>query len=104
MGKSVPFHTAEDLEVTLAQQGESYCKQEVHSVLTFPDTEDHRWRILWFLLGNDCPEGPQQPLLDLLTPYAAAGTVTMPLVHEQFLIQREDKERGARGHRSSRSG
>lgn len=90
MGKPVPFHSAEDLEEALVHQGEGYSKQEVHSVLTFLDSTANRERILRFLLGSDVPVGLRQPMQALFTPYAAAGTVTIPLVHEQFILQRED--------------
>src|SRR5262249_54445004 len=83
IGKPVPFHTAEDLEVTLAQQGEVYRKQEIQYELVFPDAEENRVKILRFLLGSYFAEVPRQAMVDLFTPYAHAGRIVIPTVHEQ---------------------
>jgi hypothetical protein len=71
------FHTAEDLEVALANQGEVYRKQDVQYELAFPDSEENRLRILRFLLGGYFDEVPRQAMVDLFDSYAHAGQIVI---------------------------
>ncbi len=86
IGKTVPYHTAEDLEITLAKQGKVYRKQDIWYELIFPDSEENRLRILRFLLGSYFDEVPRQAMVDLFNPYAHAGRIVIQTVHEQFVI------------------
>ena len=91
IGKPVPFHTAEDLEVTLAKQREVYRKQDIQYELVFPDSEENRLKILRFLLGSYFDEVPRQAMVDLFNPYAHAGRIVIQTVHEQFVIRHQGK-------------
>jgi SAM-dependent methyltransferase len=92
IGKPVPFHTAEDLEGTLANQPVGYHKQEIPYDLVFPDAEENRVKILRFLLGSYFEEVPRQTMVDLFTPYAHGGRIVIPTTHEQFVIWRHEKK------------
>jgi SAM-dependent methyltransferase len=94
IGKPVPFHTAEDLEVTLARQGASYRKQAIQYELVFADAEENRVKILRFLLGSYFAEVPRQAMVELFTPYAQAGRIVIQTVHEQFVIGHPEKRAG----------
>lgn len=89
MGRPVPYHTSDDLEAILVRRQHPFRKQDVHSVLSFPDREEHRLKILRFLLGNYFDEGPRQAMLDLFEPFVSRETIVMPLVHEQYMIERD---------------
>jgi len=82
-----PYHTAEDLEVSLAGQGEVYCKQEVQYELVFPDAEENRLKIMRFLLGSYFDEIPRQAMADLFSPYAHAGQIVLQVGHDHFVLQ-----------------
>jgi trans-aconitate 2-methyltransferase len=87
--KPIPFHTAEDFAGTLTRLGEQYEPMDVHYRLTFPDGTENRLSILRFLLGDYFENIPRQPMLSLFDPFTDHGTVTMPLVHEHFAIDRQ---------------
>ena len=89
IGKPFPFHTSEDCEAALAGLGEAYCTEDVHYELVFPDAEANRLRMGRFLMGDDFHAVPRQVMLQCFDPYAHAGQITMQLVHQHFLIQRQ---------------
>ncbi len=91
IGKPVPFHTAEDLEVTLAKQREVYRKQDIQYELVFPDSEENRLKILRFLLGSYFDEVPRHAMVDLFNPYAHADRIVIQTAHEQFVIRHQGK-------------
>jgi trans-aconitate 2-methyltransferase len=93
IGRPVPYHTAEDLTALLARWQLPFRQQDVPYVLSFPDSAEHRLKILRFLLGNYFAEVPRQAMLDLFEPFAHRGTIVMPIVHEQYAI--EERERRA---------
>ena len=90
LGKSFPFHTAEDCEAILARLGAAYCTEDVHYELVFPDTEDNRLCMGRFLLGGDFHAVPRPALLQCFDPYAHAGQIAMQLVHQHFIVRRRE--------------
>ena len=90
IGKPFPFYIAEDLEASLAKQGEIYRKQDIQYQLVFPDGEENRMKIMRFLLGGYFDEVPRQPMVDLFDPYAHAGQIVILTVHEQFVIRHQE--------------
>jgi len=88
LGQLYPFHTAEDLESTLARQGVAYGKEDVHYEFVFPDTAEHRLTVMRFLLGNAYHDVSQPAMLALFDPYAQGEQVMIRLVHEHFMVQR----------------
>jgi hypothetical protein len=90
IGKPFPFYLAEDLELSLAKQGEVYRKQGIPYELVFPDAEENRLKIMRFLLGSYFDEVPRQAMVELFTPYAHAGQIVIRTLHEQFIIPRQE--------------
>jgi len=86
LGQPYPFHTAEDLESTLARHGVAYGKEDVHYEFVFPDTAEHRLTVMRFLLGNAYHDVSQPAMLALFDPYAQGEQVMMRLVHEHFMV------------------
>jgi SAM-dependent methyltransferase len=88
IGKPYPFRTSEDCEAALAGLGETYCTEDVHYELVFPDVEENRLRMGRFLMGGDFHAVPRQAMLQCFDPYARAGQITMQLVHKHFILRR----------------
>ena len=90
IGKSVPYHTAEDVEAALARRPISYSKEDVKYELFFPDSAANRLTIVRFLMGSYFRQVPRQAMLDLFNPYAIDGRIAMQITHEHFVIRRNE--------------
>jgi SAM-dependent methyltransferase len=88
LGKPFPFWTSEDVEAVLAGLGETYCMEDVHYELVFPDAEAHRLCLGRFLMGNDYDAVPRQVMLESFDAYAKAGQVAMQVMHQLFSMRR----------------
>lgn len=86
IGKSVPHHTAEDVEATLTRQRISYSKEDVEYELVFPDSAANRLTITRFLMGNYFSQVPRQVMLELFNPFAANGKIAMQITHQHFVV------------------
>ena len=87
IGIDVPYHTAEELQIVLAQQKIRYTVEDVYYELCFPDSAKNRLSVLRFLLGEHFQKIPRKVILDLFNPYAADGQIGVPIMHEHFIIQ-----------------
>ena len=88
LGREIPYNTAEDVEVALQELGAAYQKKQIAFVLTFPDTEENRMRIIRFLLGEYLPKIPLRPLLDLFDQHCRAGKIEIRTSSDHFTIRR----------------
>lgn len=88
LGKSLPYHTANNFETVLKQRHINYQKEEVYYHLEFLDTEENRLRIVHFLMGNYFPEIPRQAMLALFSPYSKDEKVSIRIMHEHFIIRK----------------
>jgi SAM-dependent methyltransferase len=88
LGKPFPFHTAEDCEAALVKLGEAYSTENVQYDLVFPDAAENRLTMGRFLLGGDVHAVPRPALLQCFAPYAHAGQIAMPIVHQHFIVRR----------------
>jgi trans-aconitate 2-methyltransferase len=89
IGKSVPYHTAEDVAAALTRLGAKPVTEEAPYELVFPDSEENRLRIMRFLMGEHFAEVPRAAMLALFDPYASGGTVAIRTAHEHFVVRRE---------------
>jgi SAM-dependent methyltransferase len=87
MGKPFPFHTSEDCETVLTSLGETYCTEDVHYTLIFPDTEEHRLTMGRFLMGDDFHAVPQQAMVQGFDPYTHAGQISMQIMHRHYMVR-----------------
>ena len=93
IGKSVPYHTAEDVEAALTRRRLSYSKEDVNYELVFPDSVANRLTIVRFLMGNYFRQVPRQAMLDLFKPYAADGKIIMQVTHQHFVMTMNENPR-----------
>lgn len=92
IGKPFPYYIAEDVELALAKQNKVFDKQNLQYELAFPDRGENRLKIMRFLLGNYFDEVPRQAMMDLFTPYADAGRITIKTGHEHFVIRPQESK------------
>lgn len=92
LGREIPYHTAEDVEVALRKLGANYRRQPVAYELTFPDTEENRRRILRFLLADYLTQLPPRPLLELFDQYHHAGRILIRTTSDHFTIRSNARE------------
>ena len=87
LGKKVPFHTAEELEL-IASRHQLNCQQKkVSYELAFSDSEANRLSVMRFLLGEHFGDVPRQTMLDLFNPYTARGQTKLRITHRHFVIK-----------------
>ena len=87
LGRPYPFHTAENLESVLVRQRVQYGKEDVYYTLDFPDVAENRLTLMRFLLGSAYDDVPRATLLALFEPYTQGEHITLPLLHEHFMIR-----------------
>jgi trans-aconitate 2-methyltransferase len=88
LGREIPYHTSEDVEIALKRLGANHRKQDVEYELTFEDTEENRMRILRFLLAEHLGEMPPRPLLDLFDSYSDGGRIQIRTSSDHYTISR----------------
>lgn len=86
LGKSLPYHTAEELEQALAWLEYPYQKERIKYTVRFADSEQSRLHMLRFLFADHFEEGQRGQLLGLLEPYKEAGEIIIRTHHDQYQI------------------
>ncbi len=76
--------------MVLDHQNVSHRREDMQYGLGFSDSEENRIKIMRFLLGGYFPDVAHQAMLDMCNPYVRSGQTRMQLVHEQFIIWRDD--------------
>lgn len=89
LGVEVPYHTSEDVEAILRDQEVVYQKRSVGYELSFPDSEENRWKILRFLLSDHLVRMPQRPLLDLFEQHRREGRIEITTASDHYVIRRD---------------
>jgi SAM-dependent methyltransferase len=86
LGRTIPYHTSEEVEAALEELGADYKKQQVAYELTFTDTLENRLRIVRFLLAEYLAEMPQRPLLELFDRYSHSGRVNIRTASDHYAV------------------
>lgn len=86
IGEKAPYHYSEDTSTILACHGVDFRLQSVYSTVEFPDSEENRWKILRFLLGEHLAKLAPEDALSLYTPFLTEGKVRFENADELFII------------------
>ncbi|MEM7123784.1 MAG: class I SAM-dependent methyltransferase [Pseudomonadota bacterium] len=90
MGKAIPYHLSEDLDVTLARLGIAHERETVAYTMRFPDTRENRMKILRFALADHLSELPLEPLLELFDDWAKGDLIDTHTVFMHYIIRAKD--------------
>lgn len=88
IGRPVPFNTSEDVEAALSTLEVAYQKQRVDYELAFPDTHDGRMHILRFLLADQLPDMPLDPLMAELDRYRHDDRIAIRTHSDLYTLRR----------------
>jgi 2-polyprenyl-3-methyl-5-hydroxy-6-metoxy-1,4-benzoquinol methylase len=86
LGQPVPYHAADDVERTLAEQGIAAQRSTASYQLRFPDTEQNRLRILRFLFGDYLQQVPLPRLLVEFDRYERQDHIEVNTHSYHFII------------------
>lgn len=86
LGEPPPYMFSEDTEAELRRSGVPYRREDVPSEVRFPDSEENRWRILRFLLGEHAARVPAAEALAAFDSFLEGSEVVLRSVDDLFVV------------------
>jgi SAM-dependent methyltransferase len=87
LGREMPYHTSEDIEIALRALNTNYEKRQVPYELSFPDSDENRMRIIRFLLADHLTQIPQQLLLQRFDQFSHAGRIKIRTESDHYTLR-----------------
>jgi len=87
LGRPVPYHVSEDVEVILTVEGVRFRKSKAFYRLCFPDSVENRSKILRFLFGEHLQEIPLQRLLEEFDRFVHDDHIQIETDSDHFMIE-----------------